>query len=179
MKVQFLRHSGGCCGVRESFTAVTTVSQLDFNGVDTRFLLKTKFRGDQFIPSLQEKLAAHPNSAAVVMGNWCWFTFERASPARNFRPNSELRFAYLTPHPDTPLVSLWAFHPGHDNLLEENLFQADKHYECCLLTNQISPGMRRLTDLGFTCPITTINPNTGRKIHLFLKGPVENVPRHN
>jgi hypothetical protein len=177
MRVCFSNHAGSCCGVRQSNSIVGTVDDLSFIGVDKRFLFKTRFSGDQFIPSLQAMLAGYPNSAAVVMGDWCWFAFKKASPVRRFKRPSDMTFLYASQNIGGQLVSLHRFGFGGIQL-EENFFQEDRHYECCLLTSQINPGFHRLASVGFVAPFATTNPNTGRKICLFLKGPVENVPIH-
>jgi hypothetical protein len=170
----FEYHSGQCCGIRE-MTFVPDGSNYDVTAANRSFIYKVKFSPEDkeaFVELLKQfQRNAAPLTKAVILGNCCWVTPQPAATrSRNHRFRSAVYFTRSFTH--RQLTTL--YYATNDSRWGNN-WNETPYTEVALITKQSTQFHGDLIQRGFVQPLSSVNPNTGRKINLYLKGPVEHV----
>jgi hypothetical protein len=169
-------HSGGCCGIKQ-FPYRPNFRVLHKDLYTSKFIYKVFFKDNErerLIEDLTRLRGFHPRAKAVIMGNCCWFVLEPArARVKNYPVAAEATFRASYPLGTRQQHRiLYGFNTYHDRRVTEF---PDEFLEVALVTAQCVQFHGSLIQHGFQNVLASINPNTGNKISLYLKGPVEPV----
>jgi hypothetical protein len=170
----FISHAGGCCGIREYYDSLPSL--LSSMKITRSFIVKTVISTEEETKAIRDWVRASvPNQTrkAVKLGRSVWLTnHNRPSPIRYNKHKGFL----------TPKATFKAYNRDPDLSTYHAILEAGRvsngfwleglnhDAEIALVASQTRIFAKYLLKKGFVCPLSSINPNTSRRIDLFLYG---------